>query len=352
MIIQVGVIGTGFGGFVHVPAFTHCEGAQVKILCGRNQAKTETVAKKYAVKNRTNRYQDILEDKDITLVTIATPPQTHKELILAAIAAGKHVLCEKPMVLNIEEASEIGQACQGKKNIYAVSHQMRFHLNHQTVKNIIDHGDLGRILHVNLVYNTANRVDRDSPWDWWSDADQGGGELNAIGSHQIDLLRWWFGEVKAVSGNLQTWTKERKDLTGTLKAVTSDDVASFEMIFENGILATCVVSSVALGWKGFGIQIYGEKAALFIDGEDQLTMFRSTSATHDIAIKDPYLTVGWVSGSIWRASFGRMARALVESIRSNQAYLGATFEDGLQIQKIIDAIRKSHDQKQWIAVHS
>lgn len=109
-----------------------------------------------------------------------------------------------------------------------------------------------------------------------------------------------------------------------------------------------MVSSVAIGWRGISIQIYGEKGSLFLDGEDSLTMFRKTTATHDLSFKDPLLTEGWISGSAWRVSFARMACSLINAIKTNQAYTGSTFYDGLKTQEIMEAIRLSNKEKRRV----
>jgi len=263
----------------------------------------------------------------------------------------KHLLCEKSLGCNVQDAVQMYKAVEKAGVIHLVGHQMRFQLQKIAVKKILENGDLGRILHVTLDYSTSNRIDPGLPWNWWSDIKKGGGQLYTMGSHQIDLLRWWFGEVKWVNGELKTVTDQRRDLkSNKLRKVTSDEIASFQLGFENGVFASCVVSSVAIGWKGPSIQIYGEKGSLFLEGEQNLTMFRKTTTVHDLSIKDPLLMEGWVSGSEWRASFTRMADDFLHSIRDGRPVGGATFGDGLKTHRAMEAIRQSSQEKRRVEI--
>lgn len=342
--VRVGILGLGFGELVHIPAFQMCPDAEVVGIFSRNLGKAERIAQKYGIQFVTNDYTRIISHEDIDMVSIATPPHMHKEMILTALAAKKHTLCEKPLAVNAEQAEEIARAISGNERLCVMGHQMRYQPSRIAIKNILEGGDLGRIFHVTLSYDTSNRVDPNGLWNWWSDLSAGGGQLNAMGSHQIDLLRWWFGEAVSVSGVTNTAYPRRLDAsTGNMRDVTADEFCQFQIGFKTGVVASVSLSSVAIGWRTSSIQIYGEKGALFLDGEEKLTMIRKTSATHDITEKDPLLTVPWVSGSIWRASFAHMVNSIISSIQEGQEYRGASFIDGLMNQRIIDAVRLSSD---------
>jgi len=342
---NVGVIGTSFGKLAHIPAFQKNSYASIGALCGRNLENTEEVARNFEIPKIYTDYKELLENDEIDIVTVAVPPRLHCSIVLNALQKKKHVLCEKPFGVGVKEAREMASSASDAGVKHWVSHQMRFHRNFMTVKNIIASGDIGRVLHVNLSYSTSNRLDPIVPWDWWSDSRQGGGQLNAIGSHMIDLLRWWIGDIVCVSGHLLTAHKKRVDVAvNEMKHVTSDEVANFSLSFANGALGFCVLSSVAAGWKGFSIQIYGEKGALFVEGEDKLVMFRKTTATHDLSFIDPLLSEGWISGSIWRASFKRMTDALLENLKNDNFFDGANFFDGVKNSQVIEAIRLSHEE--------
>ena len=343
--LRVGVIGAGFGGLAHVPSFNMCPGAKVAAVWSRNPEKAQELTATHNIERVVHDYREILDMEDVNLVTVATPPHTHRDIVLHAAEAGKHVLCEKPLATSAKQAREMAEAVGNAGVLGAVAHQMRFQPTRMSVKNVIEGGALGRILHVNLAYDTSNRIERNKPWSWWSDLSAGGGQLSAMGSHQIDLLRWWFGEVRSVFGHTGTAFPVRPDRkTGEMLPVTADEFAQFVMEFASGVSASVSLSSVAIGWKTSSIQIYGEKGALFVDGEEKLTMFRKTTAAHDLTTKDPLLGVPWISGSIWLASFARLAEALIAAIRKGQAYRGATFHDGVKNQEIIDAVRLSSNK--------
>ena len=338
--VKIGVVGTGFGGFVHVPAFKMCENAKLVAICGRNKEKVDHLASKYDIQYKFTDYKSILEVDEIDLIALAMPPFLQYECVDLAIDAGKHVLCEKPFTLNSKQAEMLTNKTKESDLIGAVGYQMRFQPGRQAIKNIIIGGDLGEIIHVNMSYDYSSRLKHNLAWDWWSDKRLGGGVLNAMASHQIDLLCWWFSEPVSVDGQSFKYNDLLYDPSSkSNKQVSAEEFVLANLTFKDSIKVSISISSVAIGWKTSALQIYGNKGALFLDGEEKLTMFRKTTACHDLTQKEEFLSVPWISGSIWRAAFYRQITNLVNSIQKKTDYHGALFEDGLNTQKILDAVR-------------
>ena len=336
-IVKVGIVGTGFGGFTHIPAFNMCPNAQVIAICGRDKDKTDSLAKKYNIKKTYYDYESMLGLDELDLISIALPPFLQYEHVDLAIDADKHVLCEKPFTLNSVETEKLIKKINKTDLVGAVGYQMRFQPARQTIKNILLGGDLGKIININMSYNYSSRLQDNIIWDWWSEKNMGGGVLNAMGSHQIDLLQWWFGDIIDSSGDLITLNKALfDDKTKIDKQVTSDELVIGKFELQNNLYASIVISSVAIGWKTSNIEIYGTNGALFLDGEEKLSMIRKTTAKHDLTKKEELLSIPWVSGSIWRAAFYRQIDELVDSIINDSNYCGALFEDGLKTRKVID----------------
>ena len=340
-IVKVGVVGTGFGGFTHLPAFQMCPNAEVIALCGRNEEKVDSLSKRFKIQHTFNDYISMLDMDEIDLITIALPPFLQYEYVDLAIDAGKHILCEKPFTLNSAEAEKLNSKINKSDLVGAVGYQMRFQKARQTIKNILEGGDLGRIIHINLAYGYSTRLKDNIHWNWWSDKNLGGGVLNAMGSHQIDLLQWWFGDIKHVNGDLITCNETlfHPEIKRE-KQVTSDELVIGKLIFQNNIHASIVVSSVSIGWKTSSVEIYGTNGALFLEGEEKLSMIRKTTARHDLTQKEELLSVPWISGSIWRSAFYRQVNDLVNSILNKTMYKGATFDDGLKTRNIMDMLLK------------
>lgn len=337
--INIGIVGTGFGGFTHIPAFQFSDNCQVLALYGRNKTKTSNLAKKYDIKYSFDDYESMLKLDEIDLISIALPPFLQYKYVDLAIDYGKHILCEKPFTLNSSEAKKLNKKIKKTSLLGAVGYQMRFQPGRKVIKNILKGGDLGEIIHVNMSYDYSSRLNENLFWDWWSSKNSGGGVLNALGSHQIDLLRWWFGDPIKIDGDLDTFNKTLFDPESKLdKKVTSDELVFAKMKFDKNINISLSVSSVALGWKTTSLQIYGSNGALFLDGEENISLIRKSTAQHDLTQKEDLLSEPWISGSIWRAAFYRQVNALISSILNKSEYRGATFHDGLITREIMDKI--------------
>ncbi len=339
--VKIGVVGTGFGGSVHLPAFQMCENAELIAICGRDHEKVDLLASKYDINHKCVDYESLLQIDEIDLVSIAVPPFLQYEYVNLAIEAGKHILCEKPFTLNFKQSEKLTNKIKKTNLIGAVGYQMRFQPGRQTIKNILAGKDLGEIIHVNMSYDYSSRLKNNLNWDWWSDKNLGGGVLNAMASHQIDLLRWWFSEPKIMSSNLSIYNDQLFDRENeSNRKVTSEELVIANIQFKENINVSLSVSSVAIGWRTSTMQIYGNNGALFLDGEEKLTMVRETTAKHDLTNKENLLSVPWISGSIWRSAFFRQIQALVMSIYDDVPYNGATFKDGKNVQAILDLLRE------------
>ena len=171
------------------------------------------------------------------LVCIATPTVLHAPQTLAAIAAGAHVLCEKPTAMNAAEAARMLAAAEAAGRVHMIDHELRFNPNRARIASLIADGTLGEIRHVTIANITNGWADPASrpKGDWWSLAEQGGGRLGANGSHQVDLLRWWLGEVAWVTGAAPVMVPGRRDkTTGEAWTATADDVAYFTLEMAGG----------------------------------------------------------------------------------------------------------------------
>ena len=235
--------------------------------------------------------------------------------------------------------------------LHMVDHQIRFQPNIQKIRSLLQNGALGEIYHVELSYLTATRVDPNIPWDWWSDEQLGGGQLNALGSHYIDILQWWFGDVKTVHGCLKTITPER-NINGKTetRAVTSDEYAFFHLQFENSVNASVVVSSVAKEDSGIRIRIVGRYGTVLLDGFDRLLFIDKKDCIKDVSVQDSLISQPVIGNNPWRTSLVRMAEHFAACIHENRSISGATFNDGLKTQKILEAVRLSWKESRQINI--
>lgn len=352
--VRIGIIGTGFGQSAMLPGFRLAEGAEVVAICSGRRERAEAAARTHAIPLAFDNYREMLEHAALDLICVATPVASHAPMVLDAIGAGCHVLCEKPMALSAAEAEAMLMAARMAGIIHVIDHELRFNPTRLRIAELIATGYLGRVYYVSIRNVSALRADPARAWDWWSERARGGGALGASGSHQVDLLRWWLGEVDEVSGQLETFVRARPDPAqgGALRTVDSDDQFSFSARLRGGAQAHVFVSYVAHHGGFNQIEIHGERGSLVLDHDERLWGRQAGAAdAEDLTLADPLAGSAGLAPSIWARSFAHLAAELVAAIREERAPRGtASFEDGLRCQQVLDAVRRSHEERRWVTV--
>lgn len=341
MALRVGVIGTGFGTQVQIPAFQAHPRARVVAVSSGTPGKAAQAAARFDIPHAFDRWEDLVR-ADLDLVSITPQPVWHHRMALAAVAAGAHVLCEKPMAMDAREATEMLERAESRGVLHAIDHELRFNPNRRKIKILIDDGFIGRPRHALITVVGAGRNDPGAPWSWWSDAAQGGGILGAQGSHQVDLLRYWLGEIAGVRGTVDTFIRERPAAGGT-RAVTSEDFSSYTLRFVSGAIATVVLSVVASHGEGPRVEIWGEGGTLRLDAQERLWGARRGEQWRELTEREALTTPpGMDYAPLWGLSFVRFADHLVTAILDRRPIApAATFVDGVAIQQVLDAVRRS-----------
>jgi predicted dehydrogenase len=287
------------------------------------------------------------------LVCIATPTVQHAPQTLAAIAAGAHVLCEKPTAMDAGEAARMLAAADAAGRVHMIDHELRFNPNRARIASLIADGSLGEVRHVVITNIGPSWNDPASrpKGDWWSLADQGGGRLGANGSHQVDLLRWWLGEAAWVTGAAPVMVPGRRDpTTGEAWTATADDVAHFTAEMTTGAVAQVFLSGVAAHNMNNVTQVFGAKGTVKLANEDERLWFaRAGQAFEDITEPDPNAALPGVNPGIWNVSVIGLMQELAAAIREGRRPTrGATFADGLANQRVLDAVRRSGAERRWV----
>lgn len=335
------IVGSGFGLRVMLPCM-RAAGFDIRAICSRNPARIETEARTFGVPLLTADFHRLLDDSATELVCVTTEPSLHADLAIGTLQAEKHLLCEKPLARSAGEAQRIASAAAGRPGVHAVDHELRFHPNFLRIRDTVRSGEIGSVRHIQIRYSTATRVDPALPWTWWADAGAGGGQLNAIGSHMVDSLRWWLGdEIESARGTLAVFNKERCGPDGRAIPVTADEYAAFQMRFAGGAVASVVLSAVDPTECGLRVEIVGSEAALILDGFDSLQLIQPGAAPRDISVGDSLLGQGEAGLNSWRTSLLRYGRHLVSCIREEAEFAGATLEDGVRTQTALDSVRDS-----------
>jgi predicted dehydrogenase len=325
---QLVVIGSGWGTRVQVPTFRE---AGLDVLSFRGHDWHSAVG------------------SEAELVVITTPPVTHVEIALAALAAGKHVLCEKPTAVSVSEAERLVAAARERADrITLIDQELRF------LPSFIEAWDrvarLGGVRYIEARYSSPSRGDRQREWTWWSDAAQGGGVWGAVGSHFVDAIRYLTRhEVVAAQASVNTIIAERSG-----HAVTSDEFTAVHLRLDTGAIAAMTFSAVATGPdEPSVITIHCEDGALRLTAAELLFAKRAEPFVR-VAGEDLVQRPGNSMGGAFATGTLHLGRALKRALddgdRSGLA-AAATFDDGLAQQRVLDAARASEaNDGRWMGV--
>jgi predicted dehydrogenase len=337
------VVGTGFGCRVHVPALRNA-GFTVHALVGRDRERTQRRADRLGIPNAFSSLDDALASADIDAVTIATPPDTHAALAIAVCGAGRHVLCEKPFALDVTEAEGMLGAAEIAGVTHLVGHEFRWSPDRALVARAIAAGAIGEPRSFSLVQYVPLVADPAAPVPgWWFDAGRGGGWLGASGSHVVDQLRTWLGEIASVSAALPTVSAR----TGG-----AEDTFVVRVTMRNG--AEGVLQQTAAAWtpQVVGVtMVAGTEGTIEVTGDGvfcsdgggrralavpaDLLLPAAPNVSDDLRERYTHLELG---------PYTRLAEALragVEGRPVEAAVPVPTFLDGVAEMRVLDAIRAS-----------
>ena len=356
--VGIGIIGTGFARNVQIPAFLSCDGTRIVSIASGSIENARAAADEFGVEHYTDNWRDTVRHKDVDLVCITTPPVLHREMTLFALEHEKHILCEKPMAMNVAEAREMAEAAKSVNVLALIDHELRFQHGRQTAYAMLRLGEIGKVRHAKYHFQAPHRGKTDLPWNWWSDIGQGGGALGAINSHIIDSFNWFLGsEISSVFCQLQTIVKERRDSSGTMRSVTSDDEANMLLRFADSdmtIDATGLVSVSMTEGPNYKnrIEFYGTDGSMRIDHRGEL--FVAKAGESDWTEIDVELgeSIPGVPDTGFARAFMAFAPRIVDAIRNGENFIenAATFEDGVRVQHVLDAARESEATRRVVTV--
>jgi predicted dehydrogenase len=375
--LRAGVIGTGFIGPVHVEALRRL-GVQVVALCDL-PSRVEAAAARLGIPKVFGDYRQLLQSDGIDVVHIAAPNRFHYEMALAAVAAGKHCVCEKPLAMNTRQTAQITRAATAAGRVFAVNYNVRFYPAVLHLRALIARGGLGDIIHVNGSY-LQDWLFNDTDYNWRLVPEEGG-KLRAvadIGTHWLDAASFVLGApITSVFADLATWHKTRKRPLGEIltfaKAaarrryasypVKTEDFASVLLRFGNGARGNLAVSQVAAGRKNcIRIEIYGSKKSAWWCSEDpERLCCGNRDVANEVALRGtpafepevaPYLDypAGHVEGfpDTFKMCFRSVYDAILRPGRARPLF--ATAADGHQEVAVCEAILRSQQTSAWAKV--
>jgi predicted dehydrogenase len=380
--IGVGMIGYAFMGKAHangwrqVPHFYDLPAKPVlKTVCGRNEEMVKQAAEKFGFEKYETDWKKLLKDPEIGIIDICTPGNLHKEMAIAALKAGKHVICEKPLANSLADAKEMAAAAEeaGVRTLTAFNYRRVPAI--AFAKRMIEEGKIGKIYHWRAVYLQDWIMDPKFPLVWRLKKEVAGsgphGDLNA---HIIDLARYLVGEISEVIGVGKTFIKERplqeESPDGGLGAkggvekgkVDVEDAMLFLAKFEKGALGSFEATRFAGGRKNFNsFEINGSKGSLVFNlerlNELQYCDLRGDAETQGFRTilcneaTMPYNEAWWPGGHIigWEHTFTHEFKDFVEAIGAGEDTM-PNFTDGMKTNAVLEAVTRSTEKRRWTRI--
>ena len=355
MTIRTAIIGASFAKAAYLPALATVEDVEVVAVASARLESAQSAAQAFGIPHAYDDWRAMLDAHPVDLVGIATPVVHHAPMTLAALDAGAHVICEKPMAMTSDEARQMLERAEALGRVHLIGHELRFNPNRRKIKRLIEEGAIGAVRHVNIVNISSAWGDPASrpQDDWWSLESMGGGRFGANGSHQIDLVRFWLGDIGLIAGQVATMVPYRsgKD-TGQPWTATADDQASFTAEMKNGAIVSVFMSGAARHTMGNQLQIFGSEGTLLLaDADEKLLLARAGEEFQDVSETDPNAGLPGIGKGIWNVSFVGLIHEATAAIREGRRPReGATFADGLKTQQAMDAVRRSWAERRWISL--
>jgi predicted dehydrogenase len=373
--LNIGMVGYGFMGRTHSNAFRKVGNffdnehtPVLKAICGRNEANTRAFADKWSYETIETDWKKLVERKDIDVIDICTPNDSHMEIAIAAAQAGKMIMCEKPLARNAAEGEKMVAAVEGAKVLNTVWYNYRRVPAVTLAKQLIDEGRLGKIFHYRANFLQDWTISADLPQGgaglWRLDAAAAGsGVTGDLLAHCIDTAIWLNGSIRNVSGMTETFIKERKHtLTGKVEKVGIDDACAFLAHFQNGSLGLFESTRYARGHKAlYTFEINGEHASIKWDLHDlhRLEWFdhrdesklRGWRSIHITDGDQPYMKNWWVPGLQigYEHTFVHQVADFLANVAGNKS-TSPTFREALETTRICDAVLDSAKSGRWTDV--
>ncbi|MCP2636373.1 Gfo/Idh/MocA family oxidoreductase [Microbacterium sp. HD4P20] len=373
--LRIAMIGHGFMGAAHsqgwrvAPRFFDLPlEPEMSVIVGRNAAGVEASARKWGWNESATDWRDVIDRDDIDVVDIVTPGDTHAEIAIAALEAGKHVLCEKPLANTVAEAEEMNRVAtaaaeRGVRSMVGFTYRRVPAATF--ARDLVAAGRIGEVRQVRAEYLQDWLTDAEAPLTWRLKKEHAGsGALGDIGAHAIDLTEFITGQrLASVAGIVETLVKERPllgegvGLSGTASAergeVTVDDVALFHGRLESGALASFEATRFRTGRKNaLRIEISGSTGAIAFDLErmNELEFYDATQPELELGFRrilvtehdHPYLAPWWPTGHMlgYEHGFSHQVRDFVTAIDEGSAPR-PSFADGLHVQRVLDGVERS-----------
>jgi predicted dehydrogenase len=367
--IGVGLIGTGYMGKCHAlawngvrPVFGDGPRPRLVHLAEVSDDLAERKADEFGFERASGDWRALIEDPEVEVVSVTTPNQFHAEMAIAALEAGKHVWCEKPMAVGLAEAERMVAAAKASGRVTALGYNYIQNPVIRHIKALIGEGAIGAVNHVRFEMDEDFMADRDAPFYWKSDASSGYGALDDFGVHPLSLIQYLFGSITRVMANMAMPYADRPAPEGGRRRVETYDIASVLFELNGGASGVMALDRSAWGRKGrIAMQVFGSKGTIAYDQErmNEFQLFRADGrgteqgfatvltgpahAPYERFIPAPGHGLGFNELKIIEC------HELLKAIRGEPAQI-VDFSRGLEIERAVHAMAKSHRTRAWVEV--
>ena len=356
--VRVGIIGTSWWAeIMFLPSLKSHESVEIIAICGRDQNRASEMADKYNIPQIFANYRQMIEKANLDAIIISTPDDLHHQMTMDALDHDLHVLCEKPMALNVDQAREMYQKAKSKNVINMILFPWRWMPHFKYIKTLIDDGYLGSCFEAQFRF--VGGFGNQPEYLWRFDGSRANGVLGDLGAHMFDFSRWYMGEISRVSAQLNTVVK-RPGIDGN-PITPSNDSAFITLEFESGAHGLVHVTAVThTGDRNaeIGIILHGDSGT--IEVKQILSGKEAGTTIKGIQKNDTFFKELQVPGEFLKnldktenndpfTSQSAGPRAFIDAILDNTKTI-PSFYDGLKTQEIIDAAQKSHHEGTWVSI--
>jgi len=337
--VKIAIVGGGYGSKVSLPVLSGLPEFDVVGIWSRRSERASELAAEAGGATGTAELDELLGLEGLEAVHVATPVTMHAEVAIAAAERGLHVLCEKPLAADLEQAHRVVRAIESAGVAGAVNYGRRFQMTRQRVlERVREVLGKPRMVSVSLVH--SDHADPDSrPFTWVQDAGMGGGRLQGYGVHDLDLLVQAFDGVEAVAAVTEVGVPERETADGSPREVTAEDAYAILLRFEGGGIGVVDLVSTAAHKRGDVLELHGADGTVRLDADKRLWWGR----------KGEELNCDGPLEADSKDAFAHVARAFWSSIREG-APPDPSLEEGLRVQAVLDAVYAASAQQRWVEV--
>ncbi len=369
--LGVGIIGYGFMGKVHAYCYRNMGffydppplGIRLVAVCTSNELSAKKALAGGSFSCATTDYRELIDRDDVQIIHICTPNHLHKEQLLAAIAANKHIYCDKPLVARDSELDEVVNALGSYRGTAQMTLQYRFYPATLRAKQMIDEGFLGQPISFRAVYLHAGSVDPHKPMGWKQHKSAGGGVINDLGSHIVDLMDHLIGPFVSACAQSRVLYAQRPDAHGQEVPVRAEDQCTMLLKTADGCLGTIEVSKIATGADDeLRFEIEGTRGALRFNlkqpnilqaydlgapdsplgGVRGFTQIDTVGRYDEPAkLPGPKFSIGWLRGHV------HCLYNFLDAI-AHQQQPEPSLTNGVRLQRILAALQRSAQSSQWV----